>query len=504
MTYQIGPNSHTIVLLRMSSYCMFFFLETPIAGISNWYRPHPVADGESITLYEHKPGNTQHHGDPIADVFSVIVRRNNCIMAVADGVNWGIKPRLAARCAIHGVMEHLNLSLFGHQSTAPQSVQDVFHCILRSFHNGQKLIIKHGGTTTTLCVAVIVELQEPKGAARWGLCVVSVGDSLCFIWRNEVQMVYEVTSAMHVGRERNPRDSGGCLGCNLGDQPDLSNLLCCFVPIADNDVVFIVSDGISDNTDPVLLKEALAEGQPLSPGDPNSAEDNPKGGPIPGLTGVNLPIINPYQRQDLILMKLTNLLKTKLKSLKMPLHAQDVKDAIINYVIDATETKREYLEHCWTELEKPDILMAERRANERKIAQHLKQLPGKLDHATIAAYKVGELLPRMGEFGNNPTHSFVMKKAEPKMKKGKHHSATGGSVFYGSAVSGGSDIKVGLGSLQKSLSMDSSKEEIHLKRKQTFLKTSSIVERPIRDSEVDATAVEEEVRSAGIGTSCIL
>lgn len=339
-------------------------------------------------------------------------------MAVADGVNWGIKPRLAARCAVHGVVEHLNVSLFG-DANRPRSVQDVFHCILRSFHSAQKLIIQHGGTTTTLCVGVIVELQEPKnGNGRWGLCVVSVGDTLCFVWRGEVQMVYEVTSAMHLGQDRNPRDCGGCLGCNLGDQPDLSNLLCCFVPLADDDIVFIVSDGISDNSDPVILKEALSEGQPISPTsaptesklpggeDGGHQQHKAAGAAGGGANGASLPVINAEQRQGLTLMKITNILKNKLKAAKVvSLDAQDVRDAIINHVIEATEAKREYLERCWVELERPGLSVEDRRSNERKIAQHIKTMPGKLDHATIVAYKVGQFPKKSSQQGR-------MKKAD--------------------------------------------------------------------------------------------
>lgn len=47
-------------------------------------------------------------GTPIADVFGIIARENNCILALADGVNWGEGSRLAARCAIRGALDHLN------------------------------------------------------------------------------------------------------------------------------------------------------------------------------------------------------------------------------------------------------------------------------------------------------------------------------------------------------------------------------------------------------------
>ena len=296
------------------------------------------------------------------------------------------------------------------------------------------MIINAGGTTTTLCVGVVVELQEARGGARWGLCVVSVGDSLCYVWRGEVQMVYEITWAMHMGKERNPRDCGGCLGCDLGDQPDLSNLICCFVPLCDEDVVFIVSDGVSDNSDPVILKEALAEGQPLSPTSPDADRQL---GAANGSTPPVLPVVNPEQRQELSLMKLTSVLKNKLRAVRRPLHAQDVKDSIVNYVIEATEVKRGYLERCWIDLEKPNLTVSDRRVNERKIGQKIKGMPGKLDHATVAAYKVGRL--SRGDTGKNggykrlQTHSPLMRQRVKEFDIDRP-TVSGGSIFYGSEV----------------------------------------------------------------------
>jgi len=51
-------------------------------------------------------------GDPVADAFAICARGNNCIMLIADGVNWGEKSRLAARCALYGSMEYINQRIF--------------------------------------------------------------------------------------------------------------------------------------------------------------------------------------------------------------------------------------------------------------------------------------------------------------------------------------------------------------------------------------------------------
>ena len=40
------------------------------------------------------------------------MRENSAILALADGVNWGEKSCLAARCAIHGCINYLNKVLY--------------------------------------------------------------------------------------------------------------------------------------------------------------------------------------------------------------------------------------------------------------------------------------------------------------------------------------------------------------------------------------------------------
>ena len=407
----------------------------------HWHWPQPQADGDSITLYEHKANSTQHHGDPIADVYAVVARPNSCVLSVADGVNWGIKPRLAARCAVHGALDHLNSKLFDSIKT-PCTTQDVVHNILRAFNSGQNLIIKQGGTTTTLTVAVVVELMEQKNGCKWGLCCVSVGDTLCYVWRNEPQEVHEVTFASHLHKQRDPRDCGGCLGADLGEKPDLSNLLCCFVPVSEGDVVFIVSDGISDNFDPITLKEAIEPPKIVGavpsyypPPIPSSTEAD---GSSSNGTSHLLPVISPEQRQTLLLMKMTKLLRDKCHEEKRKLTAMDVKDALTNHVIEVTETKRDFLEHTWINLENPDLTASERRAHDRSIAQTCKKMPGKLDHATVAAYCVGRMFneSQARRKGHSPTHSYVMNTVlqagagSAQASKRAESFSTGGSVFY--------------------------------------------------------------------------
>ena len=363
-----------------------------VAGVVGWQRPQSNADGDSITLYEHKDQSTYHHGDPIADVYAILARPNSCILAVADGCGWGIKPRLAARCAVHGCIEHLNEKLFSSSSYEKFTTQDIFHVMYRSLHTAQKRIIKQGGTTTTLCLAVVVELAEPKAGNRWGVCVVSVGDSVCYVWRHESQEVHEITAAIRDGIERNLRDAGGCLGSDVGDHPDLTNLFCCFAPVSEQDMVFLSSDGISDNFDPVTLRQAVPESSDVTqssftshPVPQHTASQPPSPPPSPQ----HRRVLTPSERHNMTVHRLGSLLRDAQASKETTLNATDVKEAVKNFVIEATEEKRHFLEHVWAEASHSVLTPAKRREQDRKIGQTVKQLPGKLDHATIAVYQVG-------------------------------------------------------------------------------------------------------------------
>lgn len=49
-----------------------------------------MAYGIATTLYEKNPINNINNGEPIADCFGISARQNSAILALADGVNWGI------------------------------------------------------------------------------------------------------------------------------------------------------------------------------------------------------------------------------------------------------------------------------------------------------------------------------------------------------------------------------------------------------------------------------
>lgn len=237
----------------------------PIAGIPNWKMHHHRAYGLSQSMYDFDPDTQKLSGEPNADAFAVVARENNAFLAVADGVNWGEKPFMAARSAVKGCIEYLSDHL--HEAS---TTHEVAKFMLKSFQHAQSCIIDCQGTLTTLCAAVVCKLQDING---YGLCVVNVGDSLAYVYRKK-NCVQEVTIGSHADEAcRDMRNTGGCLGPSDGHNPDLTNLTCSFTLVDEGDIVFLTTDGISDNFDPVVLKSTREEVEQLINPVQNSQSD---------------------------------------------------------------------------------------------------------------------------------------------------------------------------------------------------------------------------------------
>ena len=363
----------------------------PIAGITNWQKGNNFADGMSTSLYDRIPGKNQHNGDPVADVYGIVAFENSAVLAIADGVNWGHKPRLAARCAVNGALGHIIEKLYNLNSNGyPSTTHDIFHTLLRSFDIAQQLIIDKEATTTTLCVAVVCELMPIKGPTRWGCCLVCLGDSLAYVYRHTTGKVEELTSFSHDNIERDMRNCGGCLGPHIGIDPDTDNLFCVFSPIAEHDVVFLVTDGVSDNFDPVVRKEALPTPLPNSRSHGyDSDSDTPVDkSPIPHEEKLALPFLTPLERHSHCLKLMTNVINHFSNNDNNLVDATNVVANLITNSFCITDDQRAYLEG---HIPPDDCTPEERRDKYREIKRSLKKLSGKLDHATVVAYKVLQL-----------------------------------------------------------------------------------------------------------------
>lgn len=356
-----------------------------VAGISNWNGPIKQADGDSITLYDHNPNGDGRRCDPIADVYAVVARPNNAILAIASGCNPGPKSRQAARCAVRGCVEKLNDTLFADSS--PNNTQELTARIVSSFNAARELIVKHEGGPVSLCVAVVCPLRKHWEEYEMGLCVVSVGNVSCFVWKNRHGVVREVTStALHDVANK------GSLGPTTHDEPNGSSPVCSYVHVSRNDVVFLATKGIYENFDPFVLLD-VAQTQ--------------VGGMNPAVAvGQDPPPHTSKEKENRKLSELTELLK-KCRAHRKSDHvsALALKEALIRHVMAVTEEKRSFLERSWQDIKYADMLTDEEKTAKVKEVLHLAEgHPGFLGHATVVAYQVGLLTERAS---HNRTNLFL-------------------------------------------------------------------------------------------------
>lgn len=229
-----------------------------VKHFNGWTERGARAFGIATSLYEKNPNSQLTTGDPVADVFAMIARENSCILSIADGVNWGEKSQLAARCAVAGSIYYINQYLCSATST-----HDVMEILCKSFELAQELIVKNNATMTTLCTAVVCPIN---GSDKWAVCVMNVGDSLGFVYGKETATqqarTREITIGSHCSEhKRDMRCPGGSLGPVDGYNPDLTNLTFSYTQVSSGDIVFLTSDGVSDNFDPVVSQCHHCQGQ---------------------------------------------------------------------------------------------------------------------------------------------------------------------------------------------------------------------------------------------------
>ncbi|XP_022657806.1 PP2C-like domain-containing protein CG9801 [Varroa destructor] len=386
-----------------------------VAGIRNWKSPTDFACGIATTLYECNPLTHENTGEPIADAFGLVVRENSAILAIADGVNWGEKSCLAAQCAIHGCIDYLNKALFG-EAHSVSSTLDVFACLLRSFEAAHHLILQKKGLLTTLCACVVCPLE----GGRFAVCVCNVGDSFAYIF-SEKHGVREVTLGSHdIYSMRDMRDALGALGPVDGENPELNNLTLSLSLAEEGDVIFLTSDGISDNFDPVVGKFALAKKAPPGGSEERTVSAGGASGTERGGSGRgerertlnhrsgagasvkrsashriassnernSLPIVEAHQRHALTLLRMEDLLRHGVGGQEQERSATDARqvcERMVEFATRLTMAKRRILED-------PELYRDEHctnRERRQRVCQKLALVPGKLDHASLCAVRLG-------------------------------------------------------------------------------------------------------------------
>lgn len=173
-------------------------------------------------------------------------------MILADGVNWGPRSRLAARCAVRACMNYINNQIFfpstnesTEQVQKKLSTHDVFTIMMKSFDAAQEFILQKKGTMTTLCCSVVLKLKDSNSSTTplWAVCTLSIGDSTAYVFNKEKGVLELTYGARNINDDRDMRNVGGALGHVYGRKPDVSNLNYSLMYIKEGDIVFLVSDG---------------------------------------------------------------------------------------------------------------------------------------------------------------------------------------------------------------------------------------------------------------------
>ena len=216
------------------------------------------------------------------------------------------------------------------------------------------------------------------------------------------------------------------------------------------DIVFLTSDGVSDNFDPVVGKFVLPRksDDPAAPsvtpgrrrgsaevtagrqaGGGAARAENGRGGRQTARTGSKtvltpvprgnrsakqisaapviprppaaappsplppLPLVTALQRHELTQLRMNDLLRNG--ALENEGHVTDARHLccqLLDFAFRLTTAKRRVLEdpELYTGGDGMELSRAEQRARRRRVCEKLAVVPGKLDHATVVAYQVGE------------------------------------------------------------------------------------------------------------------
>jgi len=313
------------------------------------------ASAWTISTYPRIP-DFGRSGDPICDRFFSQLYQRYSLIALADGCNWGIKPREAAILACNEIISYLSLRILGCKHTA-----DIGCILLKGLMRAHDKILakeeSHDAGTTTVLAGVIVELDQPINSKGWAFVCVSVGDCKAFRYSVTKGTFSEIT----VGNRMNltdARDCGGRLGpVDASLNPDLRNLMSYYTLLDEGDIVVAVSDGVHDNLDPQLR------------------------GLAPSIFGIHASSWeeaekrHPQKTRDVKSTYLLDLLQGTVQSRNAPVTPHLITTSLINLSRETTKAAREFMETSLGARQPDDYAT----------------YPGKMDHTSCVAVSAQEI-----------------------------------------------------------------------------------------------------------------
>jgi hypothetical protein len=318
---------------------------------SQLFTYHDLVSMKSVSTYPlRKVANNGYvrEGDPNADHFAVEIYPTRAIVCIADGCGWGQGPHLASLNATRTFVQYLKQN---HHMI--KNLRDAGLYLFNATNAANDEIVKHYDEypgTTTILGGILLQVQKNNSNAQWAFVFINIGDCKVFRWISKSNQVIDLTGNNRLSL--NATDPGGRLG--PADTLDVRNLSLSYTECDEQDIIFMVSDGVHDNG-PLL--------QGLSPNDidkslPNDWKD---------ITPEKLCLLNTEW--------ILNIIKSNNEK-QQEITPTLITNKLVNYSLQTTKPSRDFLEN---------------KENEHKrLPIDLKQFPGKMDHCTCLSIRVGK------------------------------------------------------------------------------------------------------------------
>lgn len=332
-----------------------------------------------ISLYPLNVKAGTREGDPVCDSYRIHTTDTGSIWCLADGCGWGQRPFQAANRARDAFVASVQAKI-----NDAKTYRDVGQILLNGLASAHYTTIHDkadpfmAGTTTALggVIARVDKQAAPdmqdglfvEDVEQWVVIHVSVGDCKLFLYSAANGTVLDLTSKNREEVE-DAKDPGGRIGPYLGEgDPDLRNLAFGAAEVADGDILIAVSDGVHDNLDPATI--GMLPSQLGFEGKTDHADWK------------NLPKAEGAVARTRFMCTTIAKIISGLPRANPAL----ISKALVRHCQEVTEKSRDWME------QNPDGVFA---------AQSYAEFPGKMDHCSCIAIRIGKT-----NSGDHKAHSL--------------------------------------------------------------------------------------------------